>query len=62
MVKLQRFGPLGLYTQSTVTSASKTSSGCVCSEQQSGGLVWDMVSEVKHNVGNLKSRREKCIL
>lgn len=47
MVTVQRFGLPALYTQSTVTSASKASSGC---EQQSWGIVWDMLPEVKHKV------------
>lgn len=57
MVTVQRFGPSGLYTQSTVTSASTTSGGC---ELQSWGLVWVMVPEVKHKVGRAEERHAYC--
>lgn len=56
MVTMQRFCPPGLYTQSTVTSASKTSSGCVYSEQRSWGHMWDMLSDVTHEIGKFKKQ------
>ena len=50
---MQRFGVSSLNTQPSITSASKTRSGC---EQQSLDLLRDIVPEIKNKVRNMKNK------